>query len=323
MRIGILGAARIAPKALVVPASEIEGVTVEAVAARDRARAERFASENGIPTVHDDYAALVADDRLDAVYVALPNSLHAQWSIAALEAGRHVLVEKPFASNAGEAREMVAAAERAGRYLVEAFHWRYHPLAARMIEIGARIGPLVRVDAEFSSDIRDHADIRYQPELAGGALMDLGCYALHWVRTFVGEEPTVERASAVENPPGVDEVLVAELRFPSGVECRLRTSMEDGQEFVAFLTAEGEHGSLMVTNPIIPHTGNRLRASLDDGTEIDEEVGGSSTYHYQLEAFAALLEHGGVPLTGGSDAIANMEAIDAAYRAAGMAPRAT
>ncbi|HVC25789.1 MAG TPA: Gfo/Idh/MocA family oxidoreductase [Acidimicrobiales bacterium] len=321
MRIGVLGAARIVPKALLVPAADTAGVVVAAVAARDRRRAGAFASEHGIATVHEDYSALVSDESLDAVYVALPASLHAQWSIAALEAGRHVLVEKPFASNADEAREMVEVARRTGRHLVEAFHWRYHPIAARMIEVGGRIGPLSRVDAEFSTDIHDRSDIRYQPELGGGALMDLGCYAIHWVRTLVGEEPVVERANAVEEPPGIDEVLVADLRFPSGVDARVRTSMRDGQELVAFLTAEGEHGTMTVDNPITPHTGNRLRATFEDGGTIDEEVTGRTTYHYQLEAFVDLLEHGGTPLTGGADAVGNMATIDAAYRAAGMEPR--
>ena len=321
MRIGVLGAARIVPTALLRPAEDTPGVTVAAVAARDPRRAEDFAAAHAIATVHGDYASLVEDDSLDAVYVALPASLHARWSIAALEAGRHVLVEKPFASNATEAREMVDASERTGRYLVEAFHWRYHPLAQRMLDVVGRLAPLSRIDAEFSTDIGDRSDIRYRPELGGGAMMDLGCYAVHWVRTLAGEEPSVERATALEDPPGIDEVLVADLRFPSGIEGRVRTSMQDGQEHVAFVTVEGERGTMSVVNPILPHTGNRLRASFEDGETIDEDVPGRSTYHYQLEAFADLLANGGIPITGGADAVGNMATIDAAYLASGLQPR--
>lgn len=321
MRIGVLGAARIVPVALLDPARAIEGVTVAAVAARDAGRAEAFAREHGIAKAHRDYASLVADDTLDAVYVALPASLHAPWSIAALEAGRHVLVEKPFASNAAEARDMVAVAERTGRLLVEAFHWRYHPLAARMLEVAADLGPLASAESEFSVAISDRSDIRYQPDLGGGALMDLGCYAVHWLRTVAGEEPEVERAAAVEDPPGIDEVLVADVRFPSGLTARVRTSMAPGEAFVALLRLEGEHGTMRVENPVLPHDGNRLRATLASGEEIDEVAGGPTTYYHQLAAFLSMVEGDGVPLTGGTDAIANMAAIDAIYTAAGLTPR--
>jgi predicted dehydrogenase len=322
MRIGLLGAARIAPRAVIDPAREIERVTVAAVAARDVALAEVFAREHGIATVHADYESLLADETLDAVYIGLPNSAHAAWSIAALQAGRHVLVEKPFASNATEAAEMVAAAERTGKLLVEAFHWRYHPLATRLLEIRDRIGVLVSAEAEHCGAI-PHTDIRYRRELGGGATMDLGCYAIHWLRTLAGEEPVVERAMAVENPAGIDEVLVADLRFPSGAEARVRTSMAPGEDPVAFLRLEGEGGSMEVVNPVLPHNGNRVRAHLASGEDLDEVVEGGTTYFHQLEAFLAMVEDGRAPLTGGADAIGNMTTIDAAYTAAGMQPRNT
>src|SRR5262249_47821861 len=128
LRIGVLGAARIVPMALIKPARQVPDVEVTAIAARDRARAEKFAAEHGIGTVHDSYDALLADDRLDAIYVPLPNGLHAPWTLRALEAGRHVLCEKPFTANAEEARQVADAAARTGRTVMEAFHYRYHPL---------------------------------------------------------------------------------------------------------------------------------------------------------------------------------------------------
>jgi predicted dehydrogenase len=156
MRIGVLGAARIAPAALLRPARVVDGVEVGAVAARDRGRASAFAAKHGVATVHDSYADLLADPSLDAVYVPLPNGRHAEWTLAAIAAGKHVLCEKPFTANAEQARQVAAAAEGAGVVVMEAFHYRYHPLAQRMVDIvrSGELGRIRRVDramtAEFS-----------------------------------------------------------------------------------------------------------------------------------------------------------------------------
>ncbi len=135
LRIGVLGAARIAPTALTRPAKQVPEARVLAVAARDPARARKFADKHDVPRVHASYDALLADPEIDAVYNPLPNALHCEWTIKALEAGKHVLCEKPMASNAREAERMAEAAEKTGLVLAEAFHYRYHPLAARMREI--------------------------------------------------------------------------------------------------------------------------------------------------------------------------------------------
>src|SRR5262245_2757151 len=148
LRIATLGAARITPGALVKPARNVADAEVVAVAARDRARAEAFAAKQGIPRVFDSYEDLIADPQIDAVYNPLPNGLHAEWTIAALEAGKHVRCEKPFTANAKEAEEVAAVAERTGLVVMEAFHYRYHPLAARMREVvtSGEIGTIERVD---------------------------------------------------------------------------------------------------------------------------------------------------------------------------------
>ena len=184
MRIGVLGAARIAPAALVKPAQVVDGVEVGAVAARDRRRAEAFAARYGVPAVHDSYAAVLADPSLDAVYVPLPNGLHARWTLAALKAGKHVLCEKPFTSNAAQAREVAAAADGTGLVVMEAFHYRYHPLARRMAELvrGGELGRIERVETAMCFPLPRFSDIRYDFSLAGGALMDAGCYAVHAMR---------------------------------------------------------------------------------------------------------------------------------------------
>lgn len=321
MRIGALGAARITPRALLEPAAEQPGVEVTAVAARDPQRATAFAGTYGIERVHETYAALVGDEELDAVYIALPPSEHARWTIAALEAGRHVLVEKPFARNADEAQTMLDAAARSGRVLMEAFHWRYHPLATRMLELTGRLGPLVRGEAVFRTHIPE-GDIRHHLELGGGATMDLGCYCVHWLRTLTGEEPEVTSALAKVGLPGIDVELAAELRFPSGATARVASAMDRPAEQPEWwLRLEGEGGSLFVDNPCAPQLGHRLVVELADGQRLEETVEGPTTYACQLQAFEATVAGAGSPLTGGADAVANMAVLDAMYRAAGLGTR--
>ncbi|MFW2380409.1 MAG: Gfo/Idh/MocA family protein, partial [Acidimicrobiales bacterium] len=178
IRFGVLGAARISGKALYQPAIDTEGVGLEAIAARDRSRAEVDATQWGIARVLDSYDEVLADPDIDAIYNPLPVSLHHTWTIAALEAGKHVLSEKPFAANAALARQIVDAADRTGQVCMEAFHWRYHPMAARIREIldAGSLGAIQSVDAVFDVYIQPEDDVRQSFELCGGALMDLGCY---------------------------------------------------------------------------------------------------------------------------------------------------
>src|SRR5947209_5075309 len=178
LRIGCLGAARIAPAALSKPARGDDEVEATAVAARDASRARAFAAKHGVPVVHDSYEALLADPDVDAIYNPLPNGLHGLWTLRALEAGKHVLCEKPFTANAAEAVLVADAAKASGLMVMEAFHWRYHPMAARMLEVIASgdLGDVRRVEAALCFPLPLFNDIRYQLDLAGGALMDAGCY---------------------------------------------------------------------------------------------------------------------------------------------------
>ena len=189
VRFGILGAARITPAALVYPAEAFADVELTCVAARDRTRAEAFAAEHGIGAVLADYAAVVRAD-VDAVYVPLPISEHARWAIAALEAGRHVLCEKPLARNGAEARRVADAARASGCVLMEAFHYRHHPLFARVLELIAdgAVGAPRRIDGHFSVPHVRAGDIRLAYATGGGALMDLGCYCVHWLRQLTQRE---------------------------------------------------------------------------------------------------------------------------------------
>ncbi|MCP4227364.1 MAG: Gfo/Idh/MocA family oxidoreductase, partial [Actinomycetia bacterium] len=192
LRFGVLGAARIAPRALIDPVAKLSGVEVSRVAARDPQRAATFAADHDIAEVSATYAEVIAADDVDIVYNPLPMSLHAEWTIAALRAGKHVLCEKPFASNATEAADMVRVAEEEGRILGEAFHYFYHPLFRRILDevASGRIGDLVRLEAEFETPVAK-PNLRWDYATSGGSLMDLGCYPMHWVRQLAGEEPTV------------------------------------------------------------------------------------------------------------------------------------
>jgi len=322
MRIGVVGAAGIAERALIEPARSVDEVVVAGVAARDPERAAAYAKEHGIAEVYPTYQALVEDDSLDAVYVPLANSLHARWAIAALDAGRHVLCEKPLASNAAQAAEVVAAAERNDRVMVEAFHWRYHPVAERMLELARAIGPLHELEAQFRVSIPAN-NVRYDYDLAGGSLMDLGCYCVHMVRTIVGTEPQVESATAVEGPPGVDVSMEATLAFPGDITALVGSSMVDesaGDRWM-FVRARGSRGELDVVNPMAAQLGHVIRARLVDGGTVEETIETATSYEHQLRAFCRIVAGEQEALTGGADSIANMAVVDAVYQASGLGIR--
>jgi len=322
LRIGVLGAARIAPSALVRPARELGFVAVDAVAARDAERARSFAARHAIPRVVRDYAELVADPALDAIYNPLPNGLHAEWTIRALEAGKHVLCEKPLASNADEARAMRDAAARSGRVLMEAFHWRYHALALRAIEIVAsgELGAIERVEASMCFPLPVFSDIRYRLDLAGCATMDAGCYVVSMARHLVGAEPRVVSARMKLRSPGVDRCMEAELAFPNGASGRLRASMWSARLLALSARLVGSEGEMRILNPVAPQFFHRFRVRTREGWR-SERARGESTYAAQLRAFARAVREGAPVPTDGADGVANMQVIDALYRAAGLPVR--
>ena len=322
LRIGILGAARIAPPALVKPARKVPEVEVAAIAARDRTKAERFAAKHGIPTVHDSYDALLADESLDAIYNPLPNGLHGRWTIAAVEAGKHVLCEKPFTANAEEARAVAAVARPSGKVVMEAFHYRYHPLIERVLEIvrSGELGEIRRIDTWMCIPLLLPRDIRWDLGLAGGTTMDVGCYALHQLRTIAGAEPEVVSASAKLRSPGIDRDLTAQVRFEDGRTGSIVASMASRRLLSLGARVEGSTGTMAITNLTGPQFFHRLKVTTG-GTKRVEHVTKEPTYLFQLRAFAGAVLRGEPFPTDLDDAIANMEAIDACYRAAGLEPR--
>lgn len=323
IRIGILGAAKIAPKSLIPQVKRRQDCAIVAIAARDGAKARAYAETHGIPEVVESYEALIARPDIDLIYNALPPNRHADLSIAALEAGKHVLCEKPFAMNAAEARAMADAARRTGNHLLEAFHYRFHPMFLDILEKvrSGAIGKLCAMKAEFSVQIPYSAEeLRHRPDLGGGALMDLGCYPLHWLRAIAGAEPRLISARIEEGVPGVDLLTEAALEFPGGIPARLRTCMKPGQKYKALIALKGSDGILRAVNPLHPTFGNSI--SIQKGKDVTRySAGGETTFDYQLAHVLDVIAGRAAPLTGGEDAVANMALIDAIYEAGGLKPR--
>jgi predicted dehydrogenase len=319
LRIGILGAARIAPTALVKPASASSDVEVVAVAARSAERAQAFAAKHGIPRAHSSYEALLADPDIDAVYNPLPNGLHGRWTRAALSAGKHVLCEKPFTANAAEAREIADLAAASDRVVMEAFHYRYHPLALRAEEIVAsgELGSLERVETAVCFPLPKFSDIRYDYDLAGGATMDAGCYAVHMARVFGGETPSVVSASAKLRSPRVDRAMTAELRYPSGHTGRVTCSLWSSSFLKISAKVTGSKGSLSMFNPLAPQAYHRFSVRIGESRRT-EKFPRRASYEYQLDAFAAAVLRGEPVKTSAADAVETMTVIDEIYRAAGL-----
>jgi predicted dehydrogenase len=326
VRFGILGAARIAPPALVRPAAGNSRAVVQAVAARDRSRAQAFAQRHGIPDVADSYESLVCHPQVDAIYVPLPNSLHGRWTTASLAAGKHVLCEKPFTSNAPEAESVAEAARRAADEsrltVAEAFHYRYHPLARRMANIvtSGELGRLRHIEAWLCAPIPKKSDVRYQHDLAGGALMDMGCYVVNLARMLSDGEPQVLSAAAKLQTPAVDRAMKAELQFPGGHTATVHCSMWSSSFLHVGVRVTGEQGEMRVLNPFSPQALSIVRVR-SDGRWRTEIPSRRPTYTYQLEAFCGAVLEGTAVLTSPADAVANMRVIDAIYLAAGMQPR--
>ena len=330
LRIGTLGTSRISEPALIEPAASVPEVTVAAVAARDPARAEAYALRHGLPTAYGSYEELLADPDIDAIYNPLPNSLHGPWTLRAIAAGKHVLCEKPFASNADEAAQVERAASASGLVVMEAMHYRYHPLTRRLAELVAELGPVRHLQCWTSFAITDPGDIRYDYDLGGGALMDGGCYALDCLRLLgAGDgqgEPSVTGALAdpvAPDPRGAvaDRSLAVRLAFPGGATGWFESSFTMDGEFRADVHAICRDGQVRLDNFIFAHQG-RLVATRDGTVVADEQGGGSSTYVGQLRAFAAAIAGGAdeVP-TSAAHAVVTMRLIDDAYRAAGLRPR--
>jgi predicted dehydrogenase len=324
IRIGVLGAAAIVPMALASPARSVPEAQVLAIAARDPKRAHAFARKHHIPRVYQTYSDLLSDPEIDAIYNPLPNSLHAEWTIHALRSGKHVLCEKPFASNAQEAEEMVRTAQETGLVLSEAFAYRYHPLTSRVKEIisSGQLGTIRHIEAQFCFLLPSRNNIRFSHELGGGALMDCGCYPVSLIRHLAEAEPTVTRAEARLFAPQVDSRMTAHLGFADGPTAHLVCDLLSSALFRSFLRMEGDAGKLHVINPYHPHWFNWLSWRGRSGSQSEFTRGGNA-YTLQLRAFIQAIRGEMKLNTNPEDAVGNMRLIDSIYEKAGLKPRGT
>lgn len=326
LRIGILGAARIAERAVVAPAKAL-GAEIVAVAARSPERAQSYAAQFGIDHAYGSYAELLDDPAVEVVYNALPNSEHVRWNLAALRAGKHVLSEKPFGSNAEEAR-LVAAEPKAGLVVFEGFHHRYHPVYKRLLELSGdgTIGQVTALKVQMKFHCSDLSDIRWSWPLAGGSLMDLGCYTIHVARDLArvlggSARPVSVAATAHAGlDPRVDATATITAELPGGVVATLESSLEGPAETSILVT--GTEGTLFQPNFINVASDDRLIIDTASGQRI-ERLGTVSTYTHQLGAVIAAIRDGADFPTDVDNAIENMEFIDQCYQLAGLPVRAS
>ncbi len=325
IRIGVLGAAKIAPKAIIWPAQARLDCRILAVASRDLGRAQRFAKEHDIEITLDDYKALVSHPDVDLVYNALPPHRHADLTIAALKAGKSVLCEKPFALNKHEADAMVSTAELSDGYLIEAFHYCFHPAVLKFLHIihSGQIGKILDMEGVFNVSIPNKpGELRYLPKLGGGAMMDLGCYVLHLSRLVSRAEPIIGEVSALMSDSGVDVALEARLSF-AGIKSHIQCDMREGTERKISFKVTGDAGNITFDQFVHPYRQFSIRLETQRETSTfshkDKDADYTrSTYDYQLDHVIDVLRGNASPLTGGMDAINTMQAIDKIYEAAGL-----
>jgi D-xylose 1-dehydrogenase (NADP+, D-xylono-1,5-lactone-forming) len=308
VRFGFLSTARI-NRAVLNGARMTDVAEVVAVASRSQERADDYAREHGIERAYGSYDALLADPDVEAIYVSLPNSLHVEWSIRALEAGKHVLVEKPFDRRPDNVARAFDIAERTGLVLMEAFMYRHHPQTKKLREVvvSGAIGELRQLRASFSFTLDDPTDVRMTPDLDGGSLMDLGCYCVSLCRLLAGEpEHVVGRQRT--GPTGIDLGFTGVLEFAGGVLADFRCAFDLPDE--AGMEALGSGGRVEVANPIScadPH--------LDvNGERIDVED--LDRYALEAENFSLAVRGEAEPLLGRDDALGQARTIEALYRSA-------
>jgi D-xylose 1-dehydrogenase (NADP+, D-xylono-1,5-lactone-forming) len=313
LALGILSTANINAQIL-SGAAAVETVDVIAVASREGVRAQAYADEHGIPKAHGSYEALFADDAVDAVYVSLPNGLHHEWTMRALEAGKHVLCEKPYSRHPAEVEEAFAAADERSLVLMEAFMYRHHPqtlLVAQLVADGA-VGPLRTIRATFGFQLTDERNVRLQPGLDGGALMDVGCYCVSGSRLLAGEPERVQ-AEQVLGETGVDVAFHGILRFANDVVGHVDCSF--AMPRFQRIEAVGDDGVLVIQAPFRVDFGGDVLLDRDGSVE-RVDVPEADSYARQLENLAAAVAGEEAPRLGREDALGQARTIEALYRAA-------
>jgi len=316
VRWGILSTANIGRKAVTPAIRNSSNGHLVAVASRNEERAEAYAQEFDMKRAHGSYEALLADGEVDAVYIPLPNSMHREWTVKAAEAGKHVLCEKPLGLTAQECLEMGEAAQANGVKLMEAFMYRFHPRTEAAVELVREggLGSLKLVRSSFAFQLSNPENIRLSSELGGGSLMDVGCYCVNISRTLVGEEPVEAQAFAQWGESGVDEEMVATLRFPGGVVAQFNCALTLPRE--EFCEVVGERGRLELPSSFVVGTEEVSMRSVRGGEAEDHSFGGVDEYQAMVEHFAECVLKDQAPRYGAEEAAANLRTMEALYRSA-------
>ena len=312
VRWGIISTALI-NRLVIPPAQASDACDLIAVASRDKARADEYAREWGIERAYGSYEALLADPDIEAVYISLPNSLHCEWSIKAVEAGKHVLCEKPMSRRAAEVEEAFDAADRAERLLMEAFMWRHNPQTRKLVELieSGAIGRPRVIRSAFGFPLSDPENVRLLPEIDGGALMDVGCYCVSGSR-LLGGEPELVVGAQVVGPTGVDILFAGAMVHADGVASHFDCGfvMQDRDE----LEVIGEEGSIFLDDPW--HAREPLIEVRHDGAVERIEIEKANSYGLELENLSAAIRGEAEPLLGREDAVGNARAIEQLYASA-------
>jgi predicted dehydrogenase len=327
IRIGLLGTAKVAEYGLVKASANTAGVTLVAVAARDGGKAAHYAGKHGIAASYAGYQTLLDQPDIDAVYLPLANHVHEEWAIKALQAGKHVLCEKPLAPNTESAQRIRQEAAKHQLVIWEGFAFRHHPFWQRVLSLLPELGKVTHIAANYCMPIPDKSWNVYNYDYAGGSMMDTGCYtvcmarqiAQHVINGDLGAEPNVTSATALllKADAHIDRAMQANLDWGGGMTGAIHSSIWSRSLVKISLHVEGEHGSLHAYNPILPWFWNRITLT-KDGKKRREKISGGTTFEYQLEDFARAVKSGSSPDDTLDDAVKNMRVIDEIYRQAGL-----
>ena len=311
---GLLSTARI-NRALITPLRASKRNHLLAVASRTQQSVDRYAREWKIPRAHGSYEALLADPEIDVIYNSLPNHLHAEWTIRAVEAGKHVLCEKPLALSVDEVDAMQEAARKHGRVVAEAFMYRHHPQTLKVQDLtrNGSLGALKLIRGSFSFVLAREGDVRLDPAMGGGSIWDVGCYPISYARTITGENPLEVFGWQVTGQTGIDETFVGQMRFANDIHAQFDCSFVI--PFHAFMEVIGSEGTLNIPNPFKPGVDEKIFITRGDKTETIK-VKGQELYIGEVEDMADAIMLGHAPRISLDDSRANVAVISALLESA-------
>ncbi len=312
---GLLSTAKI-NRALITPLRASPRNRLAAVASRSQASADSYAREWNIPVAHGSYEALLADPNIDIIYNPLPNHLHAEWTIKALEAGKHVLCEKPIALTLSEVDAMAAAAQKNNRVLAEAFMYRHHPQTLKVLELveNGKIGRLQLIRGSFTFKMTTDINIRLNPEMGGGSIWDVGCYPISYARLVAGAEPVEVFGQQVTGQTGIDDSFYGQMKFSNGVYAQFDSGFRS--PYRTHLELVGDEGTLTVPSPFKPGLDEHIRLYRGGDKVENIKIPPTELYIGEVEDMADCILHAKTPRMSLADSRANIAAILALLQSA-------